>query len=332
MKRREFITLIGGAGALPLFRPLAARAQQTDRMRRIGVLTAYRADDPQGPARVAALVQGLRELGWTEGRNVKIDVRWGDGDGGRIRASAAELVELKPDAIVVSGTPVLAAVREASSTTPIVFGNVADPVAGGFIASLARPGGYITGFANFEHEIGGKWLGVLKEVAPNVTRVLFIMNGGNAGWHGLWQAIETAAPAIGVQVGKADIRDFGEFERTVETFARELNGGLIVQADGTIATRRDQLMSLAAKYQLPTVYPFRFFPAGGGLMSYGVDVIDVFRRTAVYVDRILRGEKPGDLPVQTPTKFELVINLKTAKLLGLDVPPALLATADEVIE
>jgi putative ABC transport system substrate-binding protein len=326
MKRREFIALLGGAG---LAWPLAARAQQP---RRIGVLTPFNERDTEGRSRVSAFQEALREAGWVEGRNIRIDYRWAAGDPERIRAYAAEIVGLAPEAILGNSTPVLAALRKETQTIPIVFTGVSDPVGVGFIASLARPGGNLTGFANFEPEMGGKWLQELKEVAPSVNRVAFILNRQNASWASLFRAIEAVAPTFGVTASAVDVRDATEIERAITAFGGQSNGGLIVQPDGITSAHRQLIIDLAAKYGLPAVYPFRFFATDGGLMAYGINIVDQFRRAASYVDRILRGAKPADLPVQAPTKFELVINLKTAKALGLKIPDSFLVRADEVIE
>jgi putative tryptophan/tyrosine transport system substrate-binding protein len=324
MKRREFITLLGSVAAWPL----AARAQQSPR---IGVVTPFNERDTEGRSRVSAFREALREAGWVEGRNIRIDYRWAAGDPDRIGAYTAEIVGLAPEAILANSTPVLAALRKETQTIPIVFIGVSDPVGVGFVASLARPGGNVTGFANFEPEMGGKWLQELKAVAPSVNRVAFILNRQNASWASLFRAIEAVAPTLGVGATAVDGRDAAEIERSITAFGQS-NGGLIVQPDGITSAHRQLIIDLAAKHGLPAVYPFRFFAADGGLMAYGVNAVDQFRRAASYIDRILRGAKPADLPVQAPTKFELVINLKTAKALGLKIPEAVLARADEVIE
>jgi ABC-type uncharacterized transport system substrate-binding protein len=328
-KRREFITLLGGALA---GWPLAARAQQREHARRLGVLMSVAADDPEGPFRVAALAQGLQELGWTVGRNVRIDYRWGAGDGDRIRSYAAELIALAPDVILATGSATLGPLLQATRAVPIVFVHVPDPVGAGFVDSLARPGGNATGFTLFEYSISGKWLALLKELAPGLTRAAVIRDPAITSGIGQWGAIQTAAPSVGVQVSPVNVRDPGEIERAVTAFARSGNGGLIVTGSALAQVHRDLIVKLAARHKLPAVYFERFFVTGGGLTSYGPDIVDQFRRAAGYVDRILKGEKPADLPVQEPTKYELVINLKTAKALGLEVPPMLLARADEVIE
>jgi ABC-type uncharacterized transport system substrate-binding protein len=328
IRRRSFITLLGGAGAWPL----RALAQQTDRVRRIGVLMAQAVDDPEGQARVAAFLQGLRELGWIEGRNVRLDYRWGGGDLGRIRRDAMELVALSPDVILAGGGQVMGPLQEATRTVPIVFTQTPDPVGAGFAASLARPGGNATGFTNFEYGVSGKWLEVLREVVPGITRAAVLRDPTNPAGTGQWGAIQAVASPLGVEISPIDVRERGEIERGVTGFAAGSNSGLIVSSSGFAILHRELIIALAARHRLPTVYPFRFYALGGGLISYGPDPIDPHRRAAGYVDRILKGEKPADLPVQAPTKYELVINLKTAKALGLTVPDTLLARADEVIE
>jgi ABC-type uncharacterized transport system substrate-binding protein len=329
MKRREFITLLGGAAAAW---PLAARAQQGDRMRRIGVLMSQAADDPEGQARVAAFLRGLRELGWIEGRNLRLDYRWGGGDVARIRRDAAELVALTPDVILASGGQVMGPLHEATRTVPIVFTQTADPVGAGFVASLSRPGGNATGFTNFEYGVSGKWLEILREVVPRITRAAVLRDASNPAGTGQWGAIQAVASPLGVEISPIDVRERGEIERGVTAFATGSNSGLIVSSSGFAILHRELIIALAARHRLPAVYPFRFYAIGGGLISYGPDPIDPHRRAAQYVDRILKGEKPADLPVQAPTKYELVINLKTAKTLGLEIPSMLLARADEVIE
>jgi putative tryptophan/tyrosine transport system substrate-binding protein len=321
--RRQFLTLLGGAAAAAW--PLAARAQQGDRLRRIGVLMNLTADDLEASARVTALAQGLQQLGWTDGRNVRIDYRWGAIDADRSRRYAAELVALAPDVILAVGGPAVAALQQGA--VPIVFVNVADPVGAGFVNSLARPGGNVTGFAPFEFSISAKWVELLKEIAPRVTRAAVIRDA--AGPFGTAQA---AAPSFGVEVRPVGVRDAPEIEHAVTAFARSSNGGLIVTAIPPSAAVSKLIVALAARHGLPAVYSFRYYATSGGLISYGPDTHDPFRRAAGYIDRILKGEKPADLPVQLPTKYELVINLKTAKALGLDVPQTLLARADEVIE
>jgi putative ABC transport system substrate-binding protein len=329
VKRREFITLVGGAAAWPL----AVRAQQTERMRRIGVLTAGAdVDDPDGQARSAAFLQGLQQLGWTDGRNIRIDYRWGAGDADNIRKYAAELVALAPDVILASGTATMAPLLQATRTVPIVFAQVTDPVGAGFVDSLARPGGNATGFLLFEYSISGKWLELLKEIAPGVTRAAVLRDPAISSGTGQFGAIQSMAPSLGVEVNPINVHDAGEIERTVTGFARSSNGGLIVTASALSVVHRDLIVTLAARHKLPAVYYRRLYVTGGGLISYGPDLAEQNRRAAGYVDRILKGEKAADLPVQAPTKYELVINLKTAKALGLVMPPAVLARADEVIE
>ena len=329
MKRREFITLLGGAAASL---PLAARAQQGERVRRVGVLMSVAADDPEGPVRAAAFAHGLQQLGWSVGGNVRIDYRWGAGDGDRIRSYAAELVALPPDVILATGSATLGPLLQATRAVPIVFVHVPDAVGAGFVDSLPRPGGNATGFTLFEYIISGKWLELLKEIAPRTTRAAVIRDPAITSGIGQWGAIQTAAPSVGVEVSPVNVRDAGEIERAVTAFAHSSNGGIIVTGSALAQVHRDLIVRLAARHKLAAVYFERFFVTGGGLVSYGADIVDQFRRAAGYVDRILKGEKPADLPVQAPTKFELVINLKTAKALGLDVPPSLLATADAIIE
>jgi putative tryptophan/tyrosine transport system substrate-binding protein len=329
MRRRKFITLLGGA---VVAWPLAARAQQPERMRRIGVLMTQAADDSEGQARNAAFLQGLQPLGWTIGRNVRIDYRWAAGDAERIRQNAAELAALTPDVILTSGAAGVTPLLQSTHGVPIVFVLVADPVGAGFVESLARPGGNATGFTALEYGFGGKWLELLKEIAPGVTRAVVIRDPAISAGIGLFGAIQSAAPSVGVEVSPVNVRDAGEIERMIAAFARASNGGLIVTASALAFVHRDLIVTLAAKHKLPAVYFERSFVTAGGLIAYGPDNLDQYRRAAGYVDRILRGEKPGDLPVQAPTKFELVINLTTAKTLGLTIPPSLLAIADEVIE
>jgi ABC-type uncharacterized transport system substrate-binding protein len=327
IKRRRFITLLGGAAAWPL----AARAQQPERVRRIGVLMSQAADDPEGQPRLLALAQGLQESDWTVGRNVRIDTRWGAGDAERYRRYAAELVALAPDVILVNGPSALAQLQQTTRSVPIVFVNVVDPVGAGFVDSLSHPGGNATGFMLSEYSTSGKWVELLKEIAPRVTRAAVFRDPTLTSSVAQFAAIQSAAGSAGVELSAIDMRNTGEIERAVTAFARAPNGGLIVTSSGS-STRRSLIVTLAARHKLPTVCPFRYHVIGGGLISYGPDPIDQYRRAAGYVDRILNGEKPGELPVQAPVKFELVINLKTAKALGLEVPPTLLARADEVIE
>jgi putative ABC transport system substrate-binding protein len=329
MRRREFITLLGGAVSTW---PLAARAQQPERMRRIGVLQAINESDPEGQLRKAQFVRGLQKFGWIEGANVVIDYRWGGDDADRIRLYATELTSMRPDVIWTSGALPLLALKRATRDIPIIFTQVYDPVGSGFVASLTRPGGTITGFTLGEFSMGGKILEVLKEVAPQVSRVAVILNLAQPPNVAMWRAIEATAPSFGVRLTPADVQGAAEIERAIEAFAREPNGGLIVLPGPIAIVHRELITALAARHRLPASYPFRFFVTDGGLVSYGANPADQSRLAAGYVDRILKGEKPADLPVQQPTKFELVINLKAAKALGLDVPPTLLASADEVIE
>ena len=329
MQRREFITLLGGAAAAW---PLAARAQQPERMRRIGMLGNLAADDPEGQARLVAFREGLQQLGWIDGRNVQIDSRWGAGDADEIRKSAKELVALAPDVILATGSASVGPLQQLTRAVPIVFVIVPDPVGAGYVNSLARPGGNATGFINFEYGIGAKWLELLKEIAPGVTRAAVIRDPAISAGIGLFGAIQSAAPSLGVEASAINVRDASEIERAVAAFARSANGGLIVTAGALAAVHRELIITLAARHKLPAVYFARFFATGGGLISYGPDFVDQYRQAATYVDRILKGEKPADLPVQAPTKYELVINLKTAKALGLTIPPAVLTRADEVIE
>ena len=329
IRRREFVSLLGGAAVAW---PLAADAQQGERMRRIGVLMNFAEDDSQSQVRVASFLQGLQELGWTVGRNVQIDYRWGVGDADRNRRNAAELVALAPDVILTSASAVTAALQQTTRTVPIVFVNVVNPVGAGFVASLARPGGNATGFTPFEYGMSGKWLELLKQIAPGVTRAAVLRNPIVASRSGQLGAIEAVAPSFRVELSPVSVRDADEIKRAITAFARVPNGGLIIVGAPSVAIHRDLIVALAAQHRLPAVYPYRLYVAGGGLISYGPDVVAPFRRAAGYVDRILKGEKPADIPVQAPTKYELAINLKTAKALGLEVPPTLLARADEIIE
>ena len=326
--RRELIAALGSAATWPL----TARAQQGDRMRRVGVLMGSAQDDPQGQARVSAFAQGLQQLGWSDGRNVRIDIRWSAENVADTRKLAAELVALAPDVILASGSPAVGALQQATRTVPIVFATAGDPVGAGFVDSLSRPGGNITGFAIFEYAIGGKWLELLKEISPRTTRVAVLRDRAVAAGPAQFGAIQTAASSFGMDVSPINVHDTSEIERAVTAFARPSNGGLIVTGSPLAQLHRDLIITLAAQHKLPAVYFERFFVADGGLISYGADFVDQYRRAAGYVDRILKGEKPADLPVQKPTKYELVINLKTAKALGFEVPPTLLARADEVIE
>jgi putative ABC transport system substrate-binding protein len=327
MRRREFIAGLAGAAAWPL----AARAQQPTATRRIGVLMNFGADAPEGQARVAAFIQALQKLGWNEGDNVRIDVRWPGDDSERFRKYAEELVGLNPDVILASAGQAVGALQRTTQSVPIVFANVIDPVGAGYIASLARPGGNTTGFTSFEYSIGAKWLELIKQIAPRVTRIAVLRDPAYAAGIGQFAAIQTAATSA-VELSVIDPRDPGDLERAVATFAREPNGGLIVTGSASAAVHNELINSLALQHRLPAIYPFRYEVLSGGLASYGPNTVNIFGRAATYVDRILKGAKPSDLPVQAPNKYELVINLKVAKTLGLEVPPALLATADEVIE
>ena len=325
--RRKFLAALGGAAAAW---PLAARAQQAERVRRIGVLMNVGADDPEGQARIVAFVQGLQQSGWSDGRNVRIDIRWGGGDPERIRKYAAELVALAPDAILATNTMVVGPLQQATHTVPIVFVQVIDPVGAGIVSTLARPGGNTTGFTVFEYGMCGKWVELLKEIAPGVRRVAVLRDLAT----GIAQlaAIQAVAPSFSVELSVIGVQDADEIESAVAAFARSPNGGLIVTASPLALIYRELISMLAARHRLPAVYSFRYFVTAGGLISYGPNSIDPYRRAAGYIDRILKGEKPAELPVQAPTKYELVINLKTARALGLEVPATLLARADEVIE
>jgi putative ABC transport system substrate-binding protein len=328
MKRREFITLLGGAAAWPL----AARAQQGDRVRRIGVLMSLAADDPESQARVTAFRQGLQGLGWTDSRNVLIEYRWSAVDVDRARKQAAELITLAPDVILANGSPAVAGLQQVTRTVPIVFVNVVDPVGAGFVASLARPDGNTTGFTMFEYALSGKWLQMLKQIAPRVTRVAVFRDPAISSGIGQFAVIQAVAPSFGVELTPYDTRDAGEIERAFTGIARGGIGGVIITASALATVYRDLIITLANRHRLPAVYPYRAFVNAGGLVSYGPDTVEQYRLAAGYVDRILKGEKPADLPVQTPTRYKLAINLKTAKALGIDVPPTLFALADEVIE
>jgi putative tryptophan/tyrosine transport system substrate-binding protein len=329
MRRRNFLGVLSSA----ITWPLAARAQLPDRVRRIGVLMAATADDPEYQARLAAFLQGLQQLGWADGRNVRIDTRWATTNPDDIRRHAAELAALAPDVILAAtGSATVAPLLQATRTVPIVFMLVIDPVGAGFVASLAQPGGNATGFTLFEYGMSGKWLELLKEIAPRVTRAAVLRDPAVASGIGQFGAVQIVAPSLGVEVSPVDVRDAGEIERAVTAFARESDGGLIVTGSAAAIVHRELIARLAARNRLPAVYPGRYSVTAGGLISYGPDLIDQFRRAAGCVDRILKGEKPAALPVQAPTKYELVINLKTAKALGLEVPPSLLVRADEVIE
>jgi putative tryptophan/tyrosine transport system substrate-binding protein len=329
MRRRAFITLLGGAVAA---RSFAAHAQQGERMRRIGVLSAATETDPNDGHHLAVFRQALQKLGWIDGRTVLIDTRWTAGDPDRARKYAAELVALKPDVIIAGGGSVVGLLLQEIRSVPIVFTLTPDPVGAGFVESLARPGGNATGFTLFEYGIGGKWLELLKEIAPGVTQAAVLRDPAISAGLGQWGAIQSAAPSLGLAVSPVNVRDANEIERGITAFARKPNGGLIVSGSSLVVTHRNLVIALAARHKLPAVYFERNLVAAGGLVSYGPDYLDQFRRAASYIDRVLKGEKPSDLPVQAPTKYELVINLKTAKALGLDVPASVLARADEVIE
>src|SRR6476620_1202369 len=327
MRRREFITLIGGAAAWPL----GARAQQLDRVRRIGLLMAWAQSDPEVQPRMAAFMTTLRELGWIDGRNCRIELHWSAGDLGLMHRHAKELIESTPDVIMAMTNQMVEVVHNLTRTIPIVFIQVTAPVESGWMASMAHPGGNMTGFVNFEPSMAGKWVEILKEVAPGVIRILVLMHPIPP--HiGFWGAAQSAAPSFGVQVTAAQVHDRDEVEHAITTFARQADGGLIVFPHPFATTNRNLIVELAERHRLPAIYPFRFFPASGGLLSYGIDQVEQWRPAARYVDRILRGEKPADLPVQAPVKFELVINLKTAKAIGLTISESFLLRADEVIE
>ena len=328
LRRRELIALLGSAAAWPI----AVRARQLDRIRRIGALMSFAANDPEAQSRVAAFENGLRQLGWVRGHNLSIEYRWAD-NSDVLRTYATELVGMAPDLILVNSTPATAALQEQRQAVPIVFTQVTDPVGEGLVLNLAHPGGHVTGFTSFEFSIGTKWLEMLKEVAPRVMRVALIFNPETAPFAELfWRPVEAVAPSFAIVAITAGAPTFADLERMVDKFAREPNGSLMVLPDVSTLNYREALIGLAARHRLPTVYPFRIFAANGGLLSYGTDVNDVFRRVASYVDRLLKGADPGKLPIQSPNKYELVINLKTAKALGLELPPKLLALANEVIE
>jgi len=331
MRRREFITLIGGAAAAW---PSAARAQQPDRLRRIGVLASLAGDDPEMMARLAGFRQGLEKRGWSEGRNVSIDTRFApDGSADRLQVLAKELIALQPDVILAQSTPVVAALQRETRTIPIVFVNIADPIGSGFVANLPRPGGNITGVMLYEASVTGKWLAMLKEIAPRLERAAFVTNPKTAPFYNYYlRAAESLSPPLGIKVVPSLVESIADIERTIEAFARAPNGGLLLPPDVNTNVHRDLIIALAARYSLPAVYWARVFVADGGLMSYGTDQVEMFRQTAAYVDRILRGDNSADLPVQATTKFETIVNLKTAKALGLTVSPGLLVAADEVIE
>jgi putative ABC transport system substrate-binding protein len=329
MRRRDFVTLVGGVCAAW---PLAARAQQGERMRRVGVLMNLPADDPEAQLYMAAFQQGLQDAGWSVGRNLRIDHRWGPLDREQYRQKAAELVALAPDVVLGAGGATAEAVHRASRSVPVVLAQSIDPVGAGVVASLARPGGNVTGFMQFEYSLGGKWLELLRELAPGLTRVGVLRDSANAAGIGQWAGIQTAAEPIGVELAPLAIGDAKEIERGIAAFERGGKGGLIVPLSSAATIHRHTIIANAARHRLPAIYTFRYFAAAGGLASYGPDLTGQYRRAAGYVDRILRGEKPSDLPVQRPTKYELALNLKTAKALGLEVPPQLIARADEVIE
>jgi len=328
MRRREFIALVGGAAAWPV----SLRAQQPERVRRIGALSGIAADDPESRMRVAAFVDTLQQLGWSNGKNVLIDHRWGNGDFENIRTQAAELVALAPDVIVSTGGFATTQLIRATRTVPIVFVIVPDPVGSGLVNRLSRPGGNATGFMSYEYSLSGKWLELLKQLAPRMTQVAVLRDPTVIGGIAQFAIIQSVAPALGVEAIPINVGNPAEIEQAIDTFARESNGGLIVTADPATAVHRDLIVTLAARHKLPVVYSARYFVTSGGLISYGPNYVDQYRRAAAYVDRILKGEKPADLPVQAPTKYELVINLKTARALGVSVPPSILARADEVIE
>jgi putative tryptophan/tyrosine transport system substrate-binding protein len=331
VKRREFMALLGGAAALAW--PLAARAQQPERIRRIGVLMMYAESDAQAQALVAVFRAGLRDLGWTEDHKIRLDYRWATSDSESIQRSAKELVALQPVLILSSSTPTTASLLQQTRTIPIIFANIVDPVGSGFVASLPRPGGNVTGFLNLEASMTGKWLELLKEIAPRVARVAIVFNPSTAPYAEIYLTpFNAAAASLGVETIVAPVRDMTELDTVIAAQARDPNGGLMVMPDGFMFAHHAEIASLAARYRLPAVSSYRAFAKAGGLLSYGNDILDNYRRAATYADRILRGEKPSELPVQFPVKFELVINLKTAKALGLTVPPSLLASADEVIE
>jgi ABC-type uncharacterized transport system substrate-binding protein len=328
LKRREFITLISGVAAWPL----AARAQQAAGLRRVGVLVPFAESDLQGQARVTAFRQRMSQFGWAEGRNIQFDYRWSGGEADRARGYAAELVALAPAAIVANGTPLVVALQRETRTVPIVFTGVSDPIDAGFIESLARPGGNITGFTTFEYAIAGKWLEILVEIVPHTKRILVILNRRNATSIGLLRAMESAVGTLRLELTAVDVQGAADIERAIDGFARRASAGVVVLPDNLTVVHHQLIIALVAARHMPAIYPVPFFATAGGLIAYGVDIVDQFRSAASYVDRILKGEKPADLPVQAPTKYELVINLKTAKALGLEMPQTLLARADEVIE
>lgn len=328
MRRREFIMLLGCTAAI---RPLAARAQQPERVRRVGVLVGLAENDPEMKERIAGLRQGLEKLGWVEGSNLRIDYRFAPA-GAQVRLLARELIALQPDVILTQSTPATAAMQQETRTIPIVFASVADPIGSGFVASLSRPGGNLTGLLQYEEGITGKWLAMLKQIAPNLTRAALVANPRTAAFDYFLQSAKAVAPSLAIDLVPTPVDNAADIERAIETFAREPNGGLVLPPDTSTVVHRNLIIALAAQHRLPAVYAIRVFVAAGGLMYYGTDFADLVRQGASYVDRILRGAKPADLPVQTPTKFETVVNRKTAKALGLAVPPGLLIAADEVIE
>jgi putative tryptophan/tyrosine transport system substrate-binding protein len=328
MQRREFISFLGGATAAW---PLAVRAQQPERVRQIGMLNALGSDDPEAQARIAVFKQSLQQLGWVVGQNLKIEIRQIGADVDRLRSNAVELVALAPDVIVTIGSVAIAPLQQATRTIPIVFVNASDPVGAGFVQSMAHPGGNITGFSNFEYSMSGKWAELLKQIAPNVTRALVVRDPSSAAGIGQFAVIRSVAQSLGVELTPVDVRDNDEIEQRAAAFASSSNGGMIVTAGGTGARRR-LIISLASRHKLPSVYPYRYYAVDGGLVTYGPNTLDPVRRAAGYVDRILKGERPADMPVQAPTRYDLIINLKTAKTLGLTIPQSLLTTADEVIE
>ena len=329
IRRRDFITVLGGAAAWPL----AARAQQPTRLRRIGVLHAVPADDPQSQRRMTALVQGLQQLGWTDGRNVLIETRWGAGDAERLRRYAAELLAFAPDVIVAATTSSMVPLQQATSTVPLVFVQVTDAVGVGFVESMSRPGGNATGFAMFpDYGVSAKWLELLKQLVPRVTRAGVLRDPSNPSGIGLMAAMQSVAPGLGVELSPLGVRDAPEIERTIAAFAQRPNGGMILIPTTPTFIHRQLIIDLAARHRLPTIYPYQYFVAAGGLICYGPNEIEQYRQAAGYVDRILKGEKPADLPVQAPTKYETVLNLKTAKALGIEVPATVRVRADEVIE
>lgn len=330
MRRRDFIAGLGGAGAASAW-PSIARAQSGERMRRIGMLMAVSADDPESPARIETLRQRLEQLGWAEGKNFQLEVRWTEGDAERIRKEAVEMASRSPDVMLVNNATIAAALR-ATRTVPIVFTFVTDPVGAGIVESLSHPGGNATGFMQFEYSLSAKWLELLKEISPSVTRAAVLRDAGIAGGIGQFAVIQSVAPSVGIDVSPVNVRDASEIERAITSFARQPNGGVVVTASALAVNHRDLIIKLAARYKLPAIYHRRIYVDDGGLISYGPNLLDQYRHAAEYIDRILKGEKPADLPVQAPNKYELIINLKTAKSFGIKMPAALLARADEVIE